>query len=256
MDYNYHTHTKRCSHATGEMEEYIQRAIACGIKYMGFSEHAPYVSFDGTEAYYRLPVSQVQDYFSEIGILAEKYKNQIEISVGFEMEYYPKYFKTMLENCRKAGAQYLILGEHFLNDKGKSVYVKTKNKTTLKTYVSRIVRGIKTGVYTYVAHPDIMRFTGDGKIYAEEMRKICIASRECFVPLEINFLGIRQKRDYPNEFFWKVAGEEKCPVTFGFDAHDTDSAYDDKSLERAMELVRKYNLNYIGKPQLKNIINT
>ncbi len=251
MDYNYHTHTKRCSHATGEMEEYIRRAIDCGVKYMGFSEHAPFVSFDGTEDFYRLPVSQVRDYFAEISILTEKYKNEIEISVGFEMEYYPKDFKAMLKICREVGAKYLILGEHFLTDKGKSVYVKTKNKATLKTYVSRIVRGIKTGVFTYVAHPDIIRFTGDEKIYTEEMRKICVTSREYKVPMEINFLGLRQNRDYPGELFWKIAGEEKCPVTFGFDAHDADSAYDGKSLEKAMELVEKFKLNYIGKPELK-----
>ena len=33
MDYNYHTHTHRCHHATGEMEEYIVRAMENGIKY-------------------------------------------------------------------------------------------------------------------------------------------------------------------------------------------------------------------------------
>ena len=41
MDYNYHTHTARCGHAVGEDEEYVKRAIECGIKYMGFSDHAP-----------------------------------------------------------------------------------------------------------------------------------------------------------------------------------------------------------------------
>ena len=41
MDYNYHTHTYLCSHATGEIEDYIKTAIENGIKYMGFSEHFP-----------------------------------------------------------------------------------------------------------------------------------------------------------------------------------------------------------------------
>ena len=30
MDYNYHTHTSRCGHATGSDEEYVKRAIEQG----------------------------------------------------------------------------------------------------------------------------------------------------------------------------------------------------------------------------------
>ena len=41
MNYNFHTHTYLCGHATGLPEEYIQRAISCGIKHLGFSDHAP-----------------------------------------------------------------------------------------------------------------------------------------------------------------------------------------------------------------------
>ena len=43
-----------------------------------------------------------------------KYAGQIELSIGFEMEYYPEYFSQMLENVRQMGAEYLILGQHFL----------------------------------------------------------------------------------------------------------------------------------------------
>ena len=82
------------------------------------------------------------------------------------------------------------------------------------------------------------------------MRKVCIASREQNVPLEINFYGIRDHRYYPAEAFWQVAGEERCPVTFGFDSHDVRSAYDGWSLERAQQLVAKYDLRYIGRPPL------
>ena len=36
---NYHTHTSRCRHATGTDEEYIQKAIAEGVKILGFSDN-------------------------------------------------------------------------------------------------------------------------------------------------------------------------------------------------------------------------
>jgi len=53
--------------------------------------------------------------------------------------------------------------------------------------------------------------------------------------------------------FLEIAGEEKSPVMFGFDAHSTEAAYDGKSILKAKELVKKYNLNYIGRPEIKSI---
>ena len=66
----------------------------------------------------------------------------------------------------------------------------------------------------------------------------------------MNFYGIRDNRNYPDSRFWKIAGEEKSPMTFGFDAHTVESAYDGESLEKALALVEKFNLNYIGKPSI------
>jgi len=98
--------------------------------------------------------------------------------------------------------------------------------------------------------PDIMNFIGEDSVYIEQMRKICKASYRNYTPLEINFLGIRDNRNYPNEIFWQIAGEEKSPITFGFDAHTIDSACDRKSLKIAKEIVSKNKLKYIGKPEI------
>ena len=113
-----------------------------------------------------------------------------------------------------------------------------------------VLAAMDTGLFTYVAHPDIMHFTGDSALYERQMRRICVAAREKQIPLEINLLGIRDNRHYPREEFWRFAGEEGSPVTFGFDAHDPQSAYDEASIPVAMQMVRDYHLNYIGKPTL------
>ncbi len=253
MDYNYHTHTYRCHHASGTVEEYIQRAIECGVKYMGFSDHMPYICTDGTEAGYRVPVAEAGDYIEEVSALREKYKDKIDIKIGFEMEYYPENFKKMFKDAIDYGAQYLILGPHCIKEEHPDreyTINPTSDIKDLKNYADVVSEGIKTGVFTYIAHPDMLNFIGDMAVYQMEMRKIAIASRECNIPLEINLLGIRDNRIYPNEAFWQVVGEERSPVTFGFDSHDVKNAYDGESLTKANELVKKYNLNYIGKPQL------
>ena len=253
MEYNYHTHTIRCSHASGKEEEYIIRAVENGVKFMGFSDHVPLKFTDGKESGYRIPVCEGKTYCDEIKALAKKYKDVIEINVGFEAEYYPEYFEKTLKEVKEYGGEYLILGQHFLipeNNGASHTTNQSKSVEKLKEYVSTVISAMRTGAFTYVAHPDIFNFVGDIDIYKSEMRKLCVASRELNVPLEINFLGIRDGRHYPNDAFWQVAGEENSPVVFGFDAHDVQSAYDNKSIMKAEELVKNYSLNYIGKPNL------
>ena len=36
---------------------------------------------------------------------------------------------------------------------------------------------METGLFTYVAHPDLFRFFGDADVYRREMRKICVAAK-------------------------------------------------------------------------------
>ena len=256
MDYNYHTHTYRCHHASGKMEQYVQRAIEGGIKYMGFSDHATFRYPDGYEAYYRVYSCDTKDYFDEAAALAEKYRDRISIIAGYEMEYFPSYFERMLKEAREAGAEYLILGQHYIGNGyplAKGAYAGTSRPEELRQYVSSVVDAIRTGVFTYVAHPDIIKYHGGEEEYLLEMRKICEASLEYGVPLEINFLGIRTGRTYPNRRFWQTVGEVGSPVTFGFDAHDAAAAYDGASLATAEAMVREFGLNYIGRPEIERI---
>ncbi len=223
---------------------------------MGFSDHAPFKYPDGYEAPYRIPMREVEDYFAEGAALREKYRDKIDIKVGFEMEYYAPYFDRMLREAIEYGAEYLILGQHHIGNGypvTRSSYYGTDRAEDLKTYVESVISAMKTGVFTYVAHPDVIKYNSDLELYREQMRKICIASVELDIPLELNFLGIREGRIYPTEAFWQIAGEVGSPVTFGLDAHDVMSAYDADSLATAEEMVKKYKLNYIGMPKLTSL---
>lgn len=257
MDYNYHTHTWRCRHAIGESEEYIKTAIERGIKNLGFSEHAPFIFPDGYESDYRLPFNEKEEYINELIHLREKYKNEINIKIGFEMEYYPLHFEKMLKIARECGAEYLILGQHFIFNEypnGLDTFFKNNNTEHFKDYINCVIEAMDTGVFSYIAHPDLFCFTGADEDYDREYRRICVAAREKNIPLEINFQGIRSNRHYPNEKFWSIAGEEKSPVVFGADAHSPCFTYDSESIKKAKELVKKFNLNYIGAPKIVSIL--
>ena len=255
MDYNFHTHTARCGHATGSDEAYVRAAIAGGITDMGFSDHVPFVFPDGRQRTYCVQMEEAAEYIASVRALREKYARDISLHVGFEMEYYPQYFDAMLAGARQLGAEYLILGAHYLPSDVFHFHTQMphRGEKTLVEYVDTVIEAIGRGVFTYVAHPDVYCFIGGDEIYRREMRRLCEAARAADMPLEINFLGIREGRAYPTELFWQIAGEVGAPVTFGFDAHDPESAADRASLPTAKALVEKYHLNYIGKPKLHTI---
>ena len=255
MKYNYHTHTFRCHHADGTEEEYVQRAVAGGVTHMGFSDHMAFRFPDGSESIFRIYTAEAPLYIDTVRSLAEKYKDQIEIHCGFEMEYYPEFFEEMRAKAVEYGAEYLILGQHFLAPEcyRDSMHSMQENKPdeALTAFTSLVIEAMKTGAFTYVAHPDICVYNGDPALYEAEVRRLCRASKEYDVPLEINFLGIRTNRFYPNEEFWRIAGEEGVSVVFGFDAHDVENACDDASRVEAMRLVNTYHLNLLDNVTLK-----
>ena len=256
MDYNFHTHTTRCRHATGSDEDYVKCAIVAGIKYLGFSDHAPFLFPDGYDDGYRVPVSEAADYIESIRNLRKKYKDQIKITIGFEMEYYPRYFEEMLKFARNIGAEYLILGQHFIlseHPDGKGSIGPTDSEEHLKTYVDEVITAMKTGLFSYIAHPDLVCFTGDEDVYLREAKRLCLASRDLDIPLEINLLGIRGSRHYPSDRFFSIAGKVGAPVTIGVDAHASNDLLNKETLNIAMKLIKKHNLNYIGIPKIRKI---
>lgn len=256
MHYNYHTHTFRCHHASGTEREYIESALAAGITKIGFSEHIPLDFPDGHDTCHRLATAEEGLYFDTLRALREEYRGRAEILIGYEVEYYPLYWEKQLQHARELGAEFFILGQHFLRNESffeASTYAPSANTADFITYVDTVIEAMGTGLFTYVAHPDLFSFTGDSRLYEREMRRLCEAARRLDVPLELNFLGIRQGRRYPSERFWQIAGEVGAKVTFGLDAHDAAAAGDVASLPRAMELVNKYHLNYIGEPKIIKI---
>ena len=246
---NYHTHTFRCKHAKGQDEEYILRAIEGGLKILGFSDHAPINCVKGYDAWWRVQPEDAKEYIETLKKLREKYKDKIKIYIGFEMEYYPELFDKMYAYVKELGAEYIILGEHYIGSEWDgSIHSNHPGHTKedFTRYVNILIEGMKTGKFLYVAHPDMFRFEGDEQFYENEAERLCLAAKELDVPLELNLLGIHDNRNYPNERFLKVAGKTGCKMILGFDAHEPHRAYDDKSLAKAQKLVKKYNINLIS----------
>lgn len=218
---NYHTHTARCGHAEGMDREYVEAAIRSGIKILGFSEHLPCVFSDGRQSPHRVPMEQTAEYFASLRELKKEYASDIELHIGFESEYYGESLASMLEGVRAFAPEYLILGQHYIDGavENEPSIQPTEAPEGLKKYVDQVIAGIKTGVFTYLAHPDMFNFTGDPVLYRAEMKRLCQAAREVGIPIEYNMLGTRLGRNYPNPAFLEVAAEVGNDFLLGLDAH-------------------------------------
>ena len=249
---NYHTHTYLCRHALGTVDGYVEKAIEAGIKELGFSDHNPCIFNSDYYSTYRMFPEEIETYVKLVTDTKNKYKDDIKIYLGYEMEYYPECFEKTLDFILQYECDYLILGQHFINNEMNQPYIanKTDNEVYLKTYVNQVIEGIKTGVFSYVAHPDIVNLTGDFKIYESEMRKLCECAKEYSMPLEINLLGIRDNRHYPYEHFWKIAADVGNDVVMGVDAHCPEAFSHETAEKQARELAEKYNITPIEKLNL------
>ncbi|MBQ2898086.1 MAG: histidinol-phosphatase [Clostridia bacterium] len=255
---NYHTHTSLCRHADGDVKQYVENAIKAGIKILGFSDHSPYI-FDGDYySTYRMHPNETESYVNEILKLKREYKDDIKIYIGYEMEYYPKYFEKTLKFILQFECDYLILGQHFLNDEINEPYVviNTKDKGMLVDYVNQTIEGMKTGVFSCLAHPDLINYDNDLSLYKFEMSRLCQAAKMLNIPLEINMLGLKDNRNYPNKEFWEIASKTGNDVILGCDAHTPDAFLDDQAETQGKILAQEYGIKLIKalklvKPVLK-----
>ena len=79
----YHTHSTY-SDGKNTLEEMVLAAISCGMKEIGFSDHAPIPFYCD----WSIVDKKVNDYKKEVLLLKEKYKDQITIYCGIEQDYF------------------------------------------------------------------------------------------------------------------------------------------------------------------------
>lgn len=233
---NYHTHTPRCNHAVGKERRYVERALEGGFKELGFSDHTPY--FFGEPGYYssfRMHPDELEDYVQTLLALREEYAGRIQIYIGLEAEYYPKYFLRLLEYMRQFPMDYLILGQHMLynEEEGVASPRPTADEKLLDQYRGQTLEALETGLFSYFAHPDLFHFIGDEKVYDRHVRAICRRANELHLPLEYNLQGQRDRKHYPDPRFWRIAAEEGSEVVIGSDAHAPLMTWDPQSTAEA-----------------------
>ena len=241
---NYHTHTWRCRHADGTEREYVENAIKAGLKILGFSDHTPQVYPGGYRSSVKMLPSELEGYVDTVLSLKREYKDDIEILLGLETEYLYTLWEPLLKLIEPYPLDYMILGQHYLGDGMHEKYtgMPTMSAKYLQDYCSQTKEALETGKFLYFAHPDVVWYMGPGRIYEEEMTKLCRFCAQAGIPLEMNLLGVREGRNYPDERFWKIAAREGNSVIYGSDAHHAYHVYSPGAIAMANRYLKKWGI--------------
>ncbi len=235
-----HNHTPLCNHCEGIPREFIKKAIEEKIDIFGFSDHAP-MKFDKK---YRMSMSEIESYEIDIKELKEEFKNNIEILIGYEVDFLHNY---MEEKILKRDVDYLIGSIHFINKWGFDnpefigEYQNRDIDKIWEEYFDLIKEMAKSELFDIVGHLDLIKVfkflpKKDIRVIAKEALK---AIKKANMSIEINSAGLRKPiaEQYPSKELMELIYDLNIDITFGSDAHLIDQIGFKK--DEVLSLVKK-----------------
>jgi histidinol phosphatase-like PHP family hydrolase len=240
---NYHTHTRWCRHGTGEIEDYIKRGIEGGLQELALTEHVP---LPGDPDWRRMRCDELDAFDRELNDLIRKYASAIRIRKGLECEYYPELLQYYEDLRDRLGYEILLLGQHTSTDR-KLDYFAISRPEDLSRYADEVCMGLETGLYTFLAHPDVPingYHRPDGP-FMDAMAQIFTLCEKLDIPVEINANGQGYDRGYPCRKVWELARNYKLRVLVCADAHHVRDLIS-INVTQCEELARDLHLNLIS----------
>ncbi|MCD6173420.1 MAG: histidinol-phosphatase [Sulfurimonas sp.] len=236
-----HNHTTMCNHAEGTIDEYISQAIKKGTKIFGFSEHAP-MDFDPK---YRISFKQMSEYENSILEAKEKYKDKIDIRLGYEVDYLQGHMDNRVLN---ADVDYLIGSVHFIDKWGfdNPEFIGRYEEQNLdeiwQKYFDNIEKMAQSELFDIVGHLDLIKVFKfmPKKSILEIAKNALLAIKKADMVIEINMAGIRKPiaEPYPSKELLQEAYKLNIPITFGSDAHAKEqvSMFEKEIVKMAREI--------------------
>ncbi|MDH4944550.1 histidinol-phosphatase [Sulfurimonas sp. C5] len=236
-----HNHTPLCNHAEGSIEQYVEAAIKADTKVFGFADHAP-MDFDPK---YRMGFDDMAAYEADVLSAKEKYKDQIQILLGYEVDYLENHMDPRVLDAQ---VDYLIGSVHFIDEWGFDNpefigrYESEDIDDIWKKYFETIEKMAKTQYFDIVGHLDLIKVFKflPNKSIVEIAKNALLAIKEADMSLELNVAGYRKPiaEAYPSKELLQEAYKLNIPITFCSDAHKPEQVnlYNDQIVQLARDV--------------------
>ncbi len=258
---NLHTHTFRCQHAQGDVDDYCRAAVEADLAILGISDHTPLP--DGRWRGERMPYADLAGYMDSITRAQRDYP-RLQVLRSAECEFDTAYAGFFREELLGAyGCDYLIGAVHYFPHQNEwlNPFLDMNEAGAMGGLVDHFINSMASGLFAFMAHPDnfaASRSTFDREDHAHA-RAMCEAAVDLDMIWEINGYGFRKKkvetpaglrRPYPLEEFWDIVAEYPIRVVVNSDAHRPQDVA--ASLDDGASLARRHNLKIAG---LKEILH-
>ncbi len=279
--FNLHTHSYFCD-GKEEPEEYVTQAIELGFHTLGFSSHAP-VPFENN---FSLKEDKMEEYFSTIRALGEKYKDKINILLSMEIDFIPGITRNFAEFSKAGNLDYTIGGVHLVRNKeieelwfidgskqetydnGLQKLFKGHIRRGVEAYYNQIIEMVATQKPDIIAHLDKIKMHNKNRYFTEEenwykdivWKTLKFIADESDSIVEVNTRGLYKKRCgtfFPGPEILEQIHHLKIPVTLSSDAHQPEelNGYYEEALKLMKEIGFKELVCFDNKDRIKQRIN-
>ena len=266
---DYHTHSELCHHAVGTIEDYIKKALDLNLNTIGICAHFPYEFLNNIERIpyeeYAMNIDEIEDYLTTGEILREKFKNQINIRVGFEVDFFENQEPALNIHLNKIKDRldYILGSIHILNfndGRGAWGFDDSRFKEDYQYYgpdnvyveyfktQQKMLNSTKFDL-DIIGHFDLPKkfnnFPNDKEVIENKVFKTLELIKKRDLTIEINSGGLRKdvKQQYPSKEIIQSMYEHDIPVLLGSDAHaPNEIAWEFKNL---IKMLKKIGYNQL-----------
>ena len=218
---NYHTHSRWCGHAKGEIEDYITTAISEGFVELGITDHVPHRGDPDT---HRMPWADFQPFNRALDSAIAKYGDKISLIKGFECEYMKERMDDYHMFREEYGYRIMSLGHHNVGpDHSIFMFARNKPDYAVRLYADEVCEGLETGFFDFLAHPDLLLMNYEPGFDSEcerSLRQIFSCCEKLHIPVEINGAGYVGGRAYPSKEAFELSREYDLIYMINMDSHD------------------------------------
>ncbi|MEM2428156.1 MAG: histidinol-phosphatase [Candidatus Bathyarchaeia archaeon] len=249
---NYHVHT-RMSDGSSEPLDYFEKAAEAGLVEIGFTDHLVILD-NASIGLGSLNVDELDSYIEAIDALKESSK-KVAVKCGLEVDYTPGGIKCVEEILESYGSRldYTLMGVHIIDgfhfDTPESITTwmnlsQEKIDKLYERYYELVREGVETGIFTVVAHLDIVKKFGfkSSKEYLKQVESILESVKTLDMAVEVSSAGLRHpvRELYPSSRIVDILAFFQVPVTMATDAHKPEDV--SAGLEFVAELIKAKNL--------------
>lgn len=244
-----HVHTPFCPHGTADsFEMYIEKALNIGLEEITFTEHAPLpdgFSDPVPDSDSAMSRRLLNDYFSQLLTVKEKYSKDIKVNIGFEIDYiegFEQETQAFLDEYSKY-VDDAVLSVHFLKiedqyycvDFHESAFPQMIEaagslKSLHKKYYETMLAAVKSNLGPHkpkrLGHLTLInkfqkRFPSDFDLKNMQY-DLLLAIKEQNMELDFNVAGLRKDlcgTIYLDQWMINEAKKQNIPLIYGSDAH-------------------------------------